>query len=68
MKIKVTYFPTHAEVCIQDAVGINQHVFVFDKIPKVEVKAFMSGWRTCQSVMNGLVQSLPQSEEWANKL
>jgi hypothetical protein len=59
MNILRTDYEDHTEIRVVDAKGQGLHCFTFDD--KEEAKAFMNGWRCCQSVINGLVQSLPQS-------
>ncbi len=59
MKIVQINYSDHVEIYIRDDVGINIHAYTFDN--KEQVRAFLQGWRCCQSVINGRVQSLPQT-------
>jgi hypothetical protein len=67
MKIIIAEFPAtevspaYCNVTVRDSNGINQALFVYDTIEQCE--AFVKGFNTCQSVINGLVQQLPQRAE-----
>lgn len=61
MKIIRIDYREFIEIVIRNDAGLNIHTFTFKTV--LEVQAFMNGWRSCQSVINSLVQSLPQSYE-----
>lgn len=67
MKIIITEFPeskkspAYCNVTVRDSNGINQASFVYDTLDQCE--AFVKGFNTCQTVINSLVQQLPQKAE-----
>lgn len=56
MKIFITDYEDHSEVIVRNNDGINIHNFVYDD--KKAARAFVDGFRTCQTVINGMVQGL----------
>lgn len=62
MNIILADYEDHSVIQITETDdGQILHSYVFNN--KDEAKAFMNGWRCCQSVINRLVQRLPQSYE-----
>jgi len=57
MKIHIIQYKDYCEVIIRNAQGINLHIYNYNTL--AEAKSFFQGFRCCQSVINGLVQSLP---------
>lgn len=60
MNITITEYEDHTEVRVTNN-GETLHVYTFETYN--EAKAFFQGFKAAQSVINGLVQSLPMSYE-----
>lgn len=61
MNVIRTDYEDYTEIKVVDVGGQVLYCYTYDD--KVGANAFMDGWRSCQSVINSLVQRLPQSYE-----
>ena len=55
MKLLLTDYEDYSEVTVQDAIGVNLHVFAFDD--RKQATAFCTGWNCCRHTIIGTIQS-----------
>lgn len=61
MNVIRTDYEDYIEIKVVDVDG--KVLYCYTYYDSAGAKAFMDGWRSCQSVINGLIQRLPKSYE-----